>query len=345
MAKHTFQHNRTIDFLKGVFTLFVITLHYPIENSPFWLTAIFRFAIQFAVPGFLFLSGYVQALSFGRRDFSSLADAYDYHFMFPKLFRILAPYTFFFVFEYILFRLTKVYIVNAFKHGLLSLFFDYLIGGNGQGGYYTPLILQFLLLFPVIYFIIRRKGFRGVLWLLGFNIGFEVLKQAYGMSDSEYRLLVFRYLFIMACGCYTALSKDEHRTSQFLPMFFCMLTGIGFIILFQYTSYGEHAKIITKWQGTSVLTAFYPITILYFIIKKIPLAFRPLEWIGQASFHVFLVQMLYYHYWYANFKDAFPPLPGYFISLTTCTILGILFWMTDSRLRNFKSIKQAKTPA
>lgn len=325
--------NRTIDFLKGSLALFVITLHYPFETFPFWLTFLFRFCLQFAVPGFMFLSGYTQALSLSRRGISTLEAAYERRILLPKLLRFCVPYTFFYLFEYILFRLTGVYTVSIFKHGILSLFFDFLTGGKGQGGYYTPIVLQLLLLFPVIYFIILRKGAQGLLLMFFCNLFFEIFKQACGMVESEYRLLIFRYLFLIACGCFTALWEKESKPFRTFLLPLSMLAGIGFLILFQFTSYGEHAKIITMWQGTSVLTALYIAPIFYFLVRKAKLAFLVLEVIGRASFHVFLVQMLYYHYWHSYFKDFFAPLPGYLITLVVCTALGVLFWALESRLR------------
>ena len=79
---------------------------------------------------------------------------------------------------------------------------NYLCGGWGPGSYYYPLMIQFVFVFPIIYFVIKENSRRGLVICLVVNILYEILKWAYEMNIECYRLLLFRYIFIIAFGCY-----------------------------------------------------------------------------------------------------------------------------------------------
>lgn len=73
-------------------------------------------------------------------------------------------------------------------------------------------MIQFIFIFPIIYFIVKKFGDKGVV-ICGFiNFVYEVLKNVYGVSLSTYRLLVFRYIFVIAAGCY--MSDVEERQEE-----------------------------------------------------------------------------------------------------------------------------------
>ena len=113
-------------------------------------------------------------------------------------------------------------VVYLFLVGRLSVSFEdiwsivlsFFNGGKGQGSYYFPIMIQFVFIFPVIYFVIRKYDLTGLVYCFFANAVFEILKTAYGMSAVEYRLLVFRYLFIIAAGCYIAIGDIKKIKEQ-----------------------------------------------------------------------------------------------------------------------------------
>ena len=98
--------NRTIDVFKGILILFVLILHYPVDRSGIGMKALYTFVLEFAVPCFMFLSGYVQAKSMRRREIQSFEAAYACPLIAGKLLRFLLPYAFFFVAAQVFFRLS-----------------------------------------------------------------------------------------------------------------------------------------------------------------------------------------------------------------------------------------------
>ena len=337
-------YNRNIDLIKGLLIIFVITLHFPFRDLSD-KALFFPFLLNFSVPGFMFISGYVRTLSFKRKGYLSLEDAYAIKDILKSILRLAVPFTLFFVFAQIFLRIIGFYTVGVVEYGLLALGFDYLRGFIGQGAYYFPIMIQFVFVFPVIWRIVKKMGFAGVWFAFGINIFYEILKQAYGMSDYEYRFLVFRYLFIISCGCYAAIYEPKIIPANGLLMILTLLLGAAFIYLFVYSGYGPSAKIITYWQGTSAVTCLYAAPLMFWAATKGKLTFRPLEVVGQASFNIFLVQILYYLYYHFAMVQSTGSVMEYLASVIVCVCLGIAFYYPEKYLTGMIIKKMNKKDA
>ena len=113
-------------------------------------------------------------------------------------------------------------------------------GTSGQGSYYYPLLIQLIFTFPVICFIIKRKGRRG-LWII-----------------------------------------------------------------------------------PSVV----------WLVRSGLLSFRPLEAVGRASYHIFLVQMVYYRSYRGKMAAVIRYRPCELIAgIVVCTAAGMIFYLAESRMR------------
>ena len=346
-ALNTSQRNRTLDLLKGILIIFVITLHFPFPDG-FRERALFPYWVSFAVPAFLFISGYVSSLSAGRAG-GGLKELYDPKRLLAKCVRFLIPYTIYFIFMQVIFRVTGLYKVGIVEYGLKALFFDYLRGTAGPGSYYVPLMIEFVFVFPLIYLLVNAKGFRGVLYTFGINVAYEVVKEAFGMGETEYRLLVFRYLFIIACGAYACIhgrkpqaaveskaaeSRDRSSGRTFgilntVLMVMCTAAGAAFVYLFSYTSY--ESKIITYWRPTSVFAVLFIVPVMFLIVTRVNIRFAPLELVGKASFNIFLVQMIFYIYYERLKVGSLPVGAAYAVSVCGCVAAGILFYLAENR--------------
>ena len=334
-ALNTSQRNRTLDLLKGILIIFVITLHFPFAGG-FKERALFPFWIDFAVPAFLFISGYVSSLSAGRAG-GELKDLYNPGRLLAKCVRFLVPYTVYFVFMQVIFRVTGLYKVGIVEYGLKALFFDYLRGTAGPGSYYVPLMIEFIFVFPLIYLLVNAKGFKGVLYSFGINVAYEVVKEAFGMGETEYRLLVFRYIFVIACGVFAATHAEELQRSDrkvirvldIVLMASSMAAGAVFVYLFSYTSY--ESKIITYWRPTSVFAVLFIVPVMFLIVTRVNIRFAPLELVGKASFNIFLVQMIFYIYYERLNVGSLPVGAAYAVSVCGCAAAGILFYLAENR--------------
>lgn len=344
------ERNPFVDVLKGIFIIFVIILHFPFETRE-QLQYLFPFWITLTVPFFMMISGYVSALSLKKRGIERPEEAYSPGMMAEKILRYTIPFTIAFGAEWILFRAFGVYRVGIKTYGLFAFVQDYLTGGKGPGSYYFPMMIQFVFLFPVIYFVIRRYRFRGLLGCLGANAVFELLKTAYGMSDTEYRLLVLRFLFVIGAGCYVALKQGKQSRAEKFTAVAALVAGAGFIYLFSYTSYAP--KVLTYWAHVSFAPCLAVVPVLGFILAKGRMGCKPIELIGRASFHIYLVQMIYY-----NFAERiYALIPGkgmqLLCNILLCVTVGVLFYLAErplnraicSRVRRICAIKKNETIA
>lgn len=326
------ERNRFVDVLKGIFIIFVIMLHFPFETVE-RQQYLFPFCIALAVPFFMMLSGYVSALSFQKRGLINLEDAYKPAPIMEKVMRFTVPFTIAFIAQWIVFRAFGVYLVGVRTYGILALAMDFLRGGKGQGSYYYPIMIQFIFVFPVIYHVIKKHNLKGLVYCFLANGVFEVLKTAYGMSDGEYRMWVFRYIFIIAAGCYIAIGEIPKGKKTLILSTACIVVGLGFAYLFSYTSYSS--KIITFWRGSSFVVCLFIVPILGWLIRKVHWGFKPLEIVGKASFNIFLIQMIYY-----NLADRiYEMIPGrgmqLLFNIVNCVVAGVIFYYLEQPITKF----------
>ena len=220
----------------------------PLDHE-FTLWYLFPFCFSLVIPYFMMISGYVYAVSFERRGIKSIEQAYNKTFVAEKFIRYTVPYTIAFIAEWIVFRVFGTYLVGIRTYGIFAFVMDYLSGGKGLGNYYYPIMIQLIFLFPIIYFVIKKYNLKGLWYCFLVNAGYEVLKVAYGMNEYEYRLLLFRYLFVIAAGCYVAVGDIRRNKKLMALSSLCIVARAGFAYLFSYTDYAP--KIITYWSTTS----------------------------------------------------------------------------------------------
>ena len=150
-------------------------------------------------------------------------------------------------------------------------------------------------------------------------------------------------MLLIAFGCYIYL-YPEHRVkkSQLILMFLC---GLAYIIA--VFSFDAELFLFGYWKTTAMPVAFYifPIVIMlfrkFYHIKIPGVIGELLTQIGKASYHIFLTQMVYYHFelggkimsaeWYL----AVP------FNLIVTLMVGLLFFEFDKRfLKKVKKVKQ-----
>ncbi len=317
--------NTTLDFIKGLLIVFIIITHCPLS---FEKPAALRILLDTAVPAFLMISGYVNALSYNRKGINTPARAYETGLIIKKLLRFAIPFTIAFFAQWIIFRLKKVYLVNIITYGPLAFIKDWLTGGKGMGSYYFPVMYQFVILFPIIYFVIRKMAFKGLIGCFAVTFLLEALKTFCNMDAETYRLLAFRYIFIIAAGCYVALyGLEKHNV---LLRILSTLIGLFFAILFTATGY--EPKIVTFWSTTCLLCNLLIIPALGWCLLKVSIAFKPIEIIGRASYNIFLVQMIYYCFPDEIAKALPNDWARLFVSIILCVSVGLVFYLMETPL-------------
>lgn len=283
---------------------------------------LFLFWIDMAVPMFMIVSGYVNALSFARKGFASFEDCYSLNSVVSKFLRLTIPFVFAVLLEII--ADCAIFGNVSIKESLVMFF----VGGKGPGSYYYPVMVQFVFLFPCVCIGIKRTGTKGLLVCFFINAVYELLQRMYGMNEDLYRLLVLRYLFVISFGAYLFfLGQKRIRTKWGIA---CFAAGAAFILITQYTRYEPH--IIRYWTGTSFLACLYVLPISYILLRKDRKAkCALLELLGRASFSVFLTQMVWFNYaagfMYEHIGSIFIRLS---INFIVCSVFGVLFYFIEN---------------
>lgn len=310
---------RNIDFFKGICALLVIFTHYGWTQSerlwqlhPFW--------VDIAVPMFMAFSGYVAALAFERRKIETFEQAYEIKYLINRAIRYTVPFIIAFIGE------EMILVLGGHGHGLHTIWV-FLNGGFGPGSYYWPCMVQFIFLFPVVYFLIKKYGVRGFILCGIINLVYEVCKWAYGMNEDFYRMICLRYILVIAFGC--LLSQTSFRFSRITGGVFCVL-GLTYIILFEYV---ELTPVITRyWTNTSMFACLFFLPIIQFAVDAKSIYFTPIEILGKASYHIFLTQMVYYN-WALHMYDRIDNIVvRNAINFGCCIAAGLLFYKVEQQI-------------
>lgn len=187
-------------------------------------------------------------------------------------------------------------------------------------------MMQFVFLFPVIYFIVKKYDFKGVI-ICGFiNTAYELLQRAYMLNIDCYRLLVARYILLIAVGCYMTSDTFKIRKSFCV---ICCLIGFGFIYAVEYMGY--QPKILIYWSARSFLACLWIIPIAVFLMVKLKnVRMRLFELLGKASYNIFLVQMLYYNG--KEIKEKLIPNRWelFIVGIVVCVVIGVIYYYIET---------------
>lgn len=338
------KRNRFIDIAKGISIILVLFNHYEWSKDSLLNTHLYYWLITLAVPVFMLGTGYVSAASFERKGIS-LAEAKRKEQIIPKIKRYTIPFLWFYIAETIL---TYISVKAGFLQYISTLNFPYsggyanksmtlsgsityfFAGGRGQHGtYYFPVIIQIVFLMPYIYNTVKKS--KNGVWkcfavtvLLDIMIALISNITDVNISAFYNRMISFRYIFALALGCYIYVYKADLGKIKWWIMFFL---GIGYTCLVTYIP-SYKPLVYSSWKYTSALSMLYIAPLFVFGMKHFGnIRCKPIEEIGKASYHILMVQILYYNFlapliWTAP-KNIIPNAAiGFAISLVICIVGG-----------------------
>lgn len=283
--------NLFIDFLKGICILCVVITH----NLPPTVMKYTIFIVWggMAVPLFLLIQCYhVFHTDFKRRNIGIPPKSLKEQYNLKKIWkRIIGPF--------IIVTLLTGSVLVIIGHDPIDVLKNAILcGGIGPGSYYVWIYLQFFILLPLCLILINKTG-KGILTLLLFVIvsqGLEWICMSIDIPEHIYRLLCFRYIFLIYLG-YLWVSNRMSRTltSKQLILSFISLA----LLLFLYYSSCSLKPILhdSNWRSFHWICYFYTALLLPWVIWKvfdrIPTKVREfIGNIGKLSYEIFLIQML-----------------------------------------------------
>lgn len=202
-------------------------------------------------------------------------------------------------------------------------------GGRGPGSYYFWIYLQFALLLPLIYpwLIKLSKTWLLVIFLL-ISESLEVVSSMLSIPEPIYRLLCFRYIFLIYLG-YEWVKQGIVINCKTLVL---SLIGILAIILFTYCGLSiEPFFYDTDWHYHRWICYFYVAYVFAYGIYLLYQLVRRSKWIssffmtlGESSYEIYLVQMAVF----TLFKKSYLSL----MSINAPTIVWILLTIIISSI-------------
>ncbi len=310
-----------INILKAIAIIFVIITHNNysanIKGNIF-----FSYFICMAVPLFMLISGFNYSLSF-----SNIKDCCLKNYLksiLRKFIRLTLPFLIIFFAEcgFNVLNIRNLHFTTALING-----------GLGPGSYYYPVMVQIILLFPLIYIWIKKYQVKGIIIVFLAQFLFEIICYLTNIKAEVYRILCFRYIFLISLGCYLSVKNDKIKPNILILM---EIVGISYINILICSNSAQIYAPFTHWASTSLLTAFYIFPIFAYTFynhnQDISNGFlKVISDIGRASWHIFLVQMIYFCIIPYSFKYSLKiMLP---ISLLVNTILGWLFYKIEKQIQ------------
>ena len=315
------KRNNFLDILKGISVIFVITTHYTWSRAQ-RQDLLFFFWIGMAVPIFMIITGYVYTKSYQKNEMNTLGKAYSLANILSRLLRFVIPFGMIYVIEISL-RYFLEHRLNIRKIPL-----DMLLGGKYYGSYYIPMMFQFVFIFPISYFIIKKKGFKGVIICGIINTVYELMTNFEWFPKSTYRVLVFRFILVIAYGCYVAFYEKAKMKKSWAVV--SLFIGTAYLIILTYKLF--KVGFFPYWKHVNMLACLYIMPIMGVLIRKGRGKCAPLELIGKASFNIFLVQKLYYHFFAKDY--IYTIVDGFYLRLIAniviCCIVGVIFYYIES---------------
>ena len=335
---------KEINYLKAFAILSVLILHLwlPEEIDRKYLLHLYT---AIGVPIFMIVSGHNYTLSFELNN----KVWFSRNNLYKKLRRVIFPYIYIILLELILiFKLEKFEKYRS-KKALVSIFL--ISGGSGPGGYYSPTVIQIILIyFPLllifnIYLNKIIKKYRAPLSLfiiIIFEAIYEICINYLGKKYDEvliqqiYRMVALRHITFLQLGIVLYYNKKIilEKLKYILPL------SIGGGIYMYLTYYKDYVFFpYYNWKIVSTPMMFYALFFIIIVLKyfnniKRNFIEKIITTIGKASYHIFLVQLIYY----AMLEVIiFNNKLDYIVHVFICLTVGILFYFLERKIIDYLS--------
>jgi len=337
-----------IDLIKGLAIIAVVTQHTLRLDIQIAIGS--NFHIYQAVPIFILLMGLNSARSFKARGLTSLREMYSRGQLLRRYKRLLIPL-------FIAFNASLVLgIWMTMRYGPGQLYFGpFSLLGNlptpGTGNYFIGLALQFVLVFPLLYWLYRKKPWLMLVSAFAIDAAFVLLASRSGIICAYPKLYawnILRFLSIIALGIWLSdgMSLRSRRNAFLVPG---IVISIAYLAANQLYGWNmPHTFPVARTQ--LFLTFFYPVLLVIVGMRYLPakLDNKPtalLAKVGIASFNIYLVnELLFGSGWPLHFivykygidvhlSDAWLSLVTVLINLSFCLIVGLAFYFGEASIR------------
>lgn len=323
---------KQIDYMKFFSIISVIILHtLPYEILCITLSP---FHIWNAVPIFIILSSFTTYISCSKKNLD-LKELYNINYFKKKVMRIIHPLLYIYIFTILIGVIFHKKLYFGIKS--LALYMPY----TGPGNYYIPILFQYVLISPFLFYMYKKNPKKSIIISLLLNIISELL--LYFVKDNYlYSSCILRYLFLIFLGFYLfdiIFNKKNIKRNEKIVVIICIILSILYIIS---TYFYTIPFFNENWKRQLFLADFYPIFLVYLAFKYLIKFEKILDKtiiIGKMSYHIFLIQMIYFSINPIRFilnKFSFNSIVEYLIllpcNILICLLLGYLFYLCTNKI-------------
>jgi peptidoglycan/LPS O-acetylase OafA/YrhL len=303
-----------IDFLKTFMIAFVIIDHSVIRVLVWGAGA--ELWERMSIPVFLVILGFNMGNSFARMGEQSLGELYSWEYFKKKFWRFIFPYIILYIVSTTAgFIIYEENFIDTFRE---NWFLEYIIFQKslfeGPGNWFIPILFQSILLLPLLYkaFSIIPRLSLILCFIIEICMHLFVFAYVGELTSIEdwYTELNFRYfilLYISAIGMGFWFSKDHNLFSK-KNLFVWILFPISVIYMVAWQFFDFRLEV----DGSGIVrgdynyfTFIYAAFIILIVMKVLPKnpknkASKFFTTIGRASFHIYLVQDIYFAITYST---------------------------------------------
>ncbi|WP_017754418.1 acyltransferase [Calidifontibacillus oryziterrae] len=339
-----------LDIFRAIAILAVIVIHtiaqpvtlLPTDSAIYPAYISIYALVQFAVPSFIFLSGFVLFYSYESRWNLATCKA----FFKKRILFIVIPYVLWSLFYFLVLQLG--YNQNPFTH-IPNFLRDLLVGKNYTHLYFIFIIIQFYILFPGFMYILKRFTFirKYLIWIV---ISIQLIYYLLNLSVFKIQAtgsFFMTYLLFFLLGAYIGLHykdviekiRTHSKVYLFLNTVVAILVVIKYYLRYTIPGYGQ------AWMPYANFVLYYsfvPLTCISILIISRWLhdhfqatrLVRTLTSWGQGSFLIYFAHPFILLVWRHFFLSNDPI--GYHITIIVGGILSLLLsWIGYIIIKRF----------
>ena len=334
-----------VDAIKGLAIIMIILTHVSTIPLDLKLRIAYPYTILPAVPIFLICSGFLflrsaqdkrcknnQKTGGGTID-NIIFSWYDKKNFLHRINRLLYAY----LVQWIV-LLSALFLIKGKVLAAPDALIMFLQGGRGPGAYYVLIMFQFLVIFPFLAYAFDRSPFGTSIGCFFFMLLWELVVSECKISGDVYHILIFRVIPHIVMGM--LLYRYYKMFGKTAIPVVCMLIGAIYLAAIYYFGYKQHLFARDATQGP--IAALFSLGVFWYTLKLEPFwekhkkMLSPLCFFGKASWHIFLVQMVYYYFArMIKFEQSLHNLGiATIIDLLITLTVGCLFYSIENFLRN-----------
>lgn len=327
-----------------------------VKISTHWITYSSLFTQQ-VVPIFIAIMVFNFALSYKRKGYAKISDIYSKREFLARLRRFFVPFIITYV-AVLIFGIIYYVLTNV---NILYLNSDLLVGFlpiNGPGNYFISIIFQFLLIFPFIYLLYRKKPKLTLIssFIVAFLFEYIASNTFFLLNNSTiYSLLIIRFLPLISLSLWIS---DDYQLFTKRNRFIVILSALSIVYLiiisqFQYTMHLCGINFRPMFASQNLFASFYQILLILVGLKYLPKSkiklSELLSLVGKSSYHIFLVQIVYFGLIHAGIIPLFTKyqtisdllsvhnISIIILNLLICITTGCVFYIVDNKSKLFQT--------